>query len=141
MRKKTHTLDERENYEFGLIGISSPENDYRMSWILNNVLGFKFIRQDDLELYHKKLEGQQAFHQFRYYDEDTMLQYRMISNKCENGYLLEEMMNIDFVIQVTGDFNEGFTNKLAGSINSISEVSLAFPIDPSSLRSRKRLLL
>ena len=60
MPKKIHKLNETESYDFGLIGIASPENDYRIIWTINNAMGFNFIRQDDLEIWHKLLEDPQA---------------------------------------------------------------------------------
>ena len=140
MPKKIHTLKEKESYDFGLIGISSPENDYRISWILNNTLGYRLVKQEDLEVYHKRLEDPQAFHQFGYFDEETLILYRLISNKCECGYLLEEHTNIDYLIQVTGDMDKGFINEMVKALNRLDGITYAFPIDPSSLKSRKRLI-
>lgn len=139
MPKKIHILKEKENYEFGLIGISSPENDYRMCWILNNSQGYQLSRHEDLEVHHKRLEDNQRFHQFRYFDEETLLLYRLISNKCENGYLLEEIPRIDYLIQICGEVEEGFIDALVKKLNGLEEISLAFRIQPDTLKSRKRL--
>ena len=141
MVKKIHTLKDKETYEFGLVGISSPENDYRLSWILNSGLEFSFARGEDLSFYHPKLKEPQVFHQFLCQDEETMLQFRLISNRCENGYLLEELSNIDYLIQVNGEVEEGFLEGFLKKLNALNEIILAFRIDPSTLRSRKRLLL
>lgn len=141
MPKKIHILKEKENYDFGLIGISSPENDYRISWILNNAKGYRLARQEDLTIPHKRLEDPQRFHQFRYLDEETLLLFRLLSNKCENGYLLEEMPRIDYLIQVSGDLEEGFIDNLVKDLNGLEEISLAFRLEPNSLKSRKRLLM
>ena len=140
MPKKIHKLSENESYDFGLIGISSPEYDFRLCWIINNTLGFNLHRQDDLEIWHKGLDDTQVFQQFRYYDEDTLLSYRLICNKCENGYLLEEMTNVDYLIQVSGDLDQNFINKLIKKLNALEDIALAFPLDPSLLKSRKKLL-
>ena len=141
MPKKIHKLKEKETYDFGLVGISSPENDYRLSWVLNNTLGYRLIRQEDLKVYHKRLDDHQAFPQFRYFDEKTLLLYRLISNKCENGCLLEEMCNIDYLIQVSGEMDEDFINELAKDLNALEGITLAFRIDPASLKSKKKLLM
>jgi hypothetical protein len=138
--KKIHTLKEKESYDFGLIGISSPENDYRITWILNNAFGFNLSRREDLEIYHKKLEGAQAFHQFEYHDEDTLLDYRLLSNKSEHGYLLEEMPNMDYLLQITGEWNEVVLNTLIGRIKLLEGIRLAVRIDPDLLKSKKKLL-
>ena len=141
MSKKIHKLEEQENYDFGLIGISCPENDYRISWILNTELGIQLNRKEDLEVYHKRLDEPQAFHQFQYYDEETLLDYRLLSNKCENGYLLEEMSNIDYLLQISGEMQESFLNQLVKQLNAMESIAIAFRLKPGSLRSKKKLLM
>jgi len=140
MSKKVHKLNDNESYDFGLIGIASPENDYRISWTINNTLGFRLVRQDDLEIWHKLLDDPQSFSQFRYNDDDSLLSYRLIANKCENGYLLEEMTNVDFLIQVMGETDRNFIDNLIKKLNALEGISLAFLLDPSILKSRKKLL-
>ncbi len=136
-----HRLQEQESFDFGLIGISSAENDYRISWILNNAMGYRLTRQENLQVYHKRLDDPQEFSQYQYNDEETLLGYRLLSNKSENGYLLEEMPNIDFLLQVSGDLNEGFIDELVSRLNALDPIRLAFRLDPSRLKSRKKLLV
>jgi hypothetical protein len=141
MPKKIHILKEKESYDFGLIGISSPENDYRISWILNNAKGYRLVRQEDLEFPHKQLDDPQRFHQFRYFDEESLLLYRLISNKSENGYLIWDMPRADYLILVSGELEEGLVDALVKDLNGLEGISLAFRLEPDSLKSRRRLLL
>jgi hypothetical protein len=140
MAKKIHKLIEHEDLPFRLAGISSAENDYRLCWSLNQALGINLVKTPNLEIYHKRLEGKQEFSQFHYLDEGTLIQYRLVSNRSVNGYLLEEMTNLDYLLQITGDLNEGWMEKLIGQINHLEGIILAFPIDPGTLKSRKKLL-
>jgi len=78
MPKRIHKLTEKEDYRFRLAGISSAENDYKLSWSLNQILGINLVRINNLEIYHKRLDDKQAFSQFEYLDEDTLIQYRLI---------------------------------------------------------------
>jgi hypothetical protein len=139
MPKKIHKLTEKEDYRFMLAGIASADNDYKLSWSLNQNLGINLVRIDNLEIYHKRLDGKQAFSQFEYYDENSMLQYRLISNRSINGYLLEEMTNLDYLLQITGEMDVGWLELLIGKINNIEGIILAFPLDPTKLKSRKKL--
>ncbi len=140
MTKKIHKLTEKEEYPFKLAGISSSENDYRLSWSLNQIIGLKLVRTDNLEIFHKRLDDKQAFSQFEYFDEDSLLQYRLISNRSYNGYLLEEMTNLDYLLQITGDTDEGWMGNLIQKMKGIDGINLVFPIDPITLKSRKKLL-
>jgi hypothetical protein len=140
MPKKVHKLTEKEDYRFRLAGISSAENDYRLSWALNQVLGIHLVRMDNLEIYHQRLDDSQSFSQFEYFDEESLLHYRLISNKSANGYLLEEMTNLDYLLQVSGDMDETWLDELIKKIKGMEGIILVFPIDPVSLKSRKKLL-
>jgi hypothetical protein len=140
MSKKIHRLHEKEEYPFGLAGIASSENDYRLSWALNKTLGINLMRKEDLEIYHKRLDDEQTFSQFEYFNEETLLQYRLISNRSETGSLLEEMTNVDYLLQITGDTDEGWMGNLIQRMKGIDGINLAFPIDPTTLKSRKKLL-
>jgi hypothetical protein len=141
MPKKIHTLKEKEIIDFGLIGISTPENDYRMSWMLNNAFEFKLSRREDLEIFHRKLDDPQAFHQFRYFDEESMMHYRLLANKCENGYLLEEMPNLDYILQIIGELDREYIEGMVRKLRSLDGIALAASINPASLKSRKKLML
>jgi hypothetical protein len=138
--KKIHKLTEQEDYPFKLVGISSAENDYRLCWSLNQTLAINLVKTADLKVFHKRLEEEQAFSQYEYFDEESLLQYRLISNRSANGYLLEEMMNLDYILQLSGDLEEGWTENLIQRLKGMEGIILAFPIDPNSLKSRKKLL-
>ncbi len=139
MPKKVHKLTEKEDYRFRLAGISSAENDYKLSWSLNQILGINLVRIDNLEVYHKRLDGKQTFSQFEYSDEETLIQYRLISNRSINGFLLEEMTNLDYLLQISGVTDDGWLESLIEKINNIDGIILAFPLDPNTLKSRKKL--
>jgi hypothetical protein len=138
--KKIHKLTDSGEYRFRLAGISSAENDYRLCWSLNQVLGIHLAKTANLEIFNKRLEGMQAFSQFDYFDEETLLLYRLISNRSTNGYLLEEMTNLDYLLQITGEMEDSGMETLVKKLNSLEGIILAFPIDPASLKSRKKLL-
>ena len=70
----------------------------------------------------------------------TAIAKRAGMTEQEMAPLLEEMTNVDFLIQVSGDMDQHFINKLVKKLNSLEGITLAFPLDPSDLKSRKKLL-
>ncbi len=141
MARKVHKLTEKEVINFSLIGIASVENDYRLSWMLNNACGWKLSRQENMVVFHKRLGEKQEFSQFRYHDEESLFLYRLISNRCENGYLLEEMKQIDYLLQVSGGPDKEWIEELNRDLNTLDSIAISFIIDPNSLKSIQRLLL
>ena len=138
--KKTHTLSFKDDYSFHLIGISSHENDYRLSWAINSQLGTSFIRADNLVVHNPRIGQDQEFSLSRYMDEETYIQYNLISNRCDDGFLIEEMTNIDFVLQVTGEISEAELEGLVNKLRQVDMITTAFVMDVEKLKSRKRLL-
>ncbi len=141
MAKKQHKLEFTIEYDFNLIGISSHENDYRLSWALNNGLNFNFIKTNDLEIKGKLEEENQNFVKYSYVDEDTLNMYNLISNRCDNGFLLEEYRNIDFILMIIGEFDSNFIDFIVNKIKSVNIITLAFKIDIETLKKKSKTKL
>ena len=140
MSKKVHKLEFKPDYDFSLIGISSHENDYRLSWGLNNSLNLKFIKNKDLEIIDNNYPEPQNFSQFSYDDEESMLNYKLIANRCLDGFLIGELKNIDFFIIILGEINDNSLDQIIKKIISMSMVIMAFRLDPTDLKSKQKLL-
>ena len=83
-------------------------------------------------MYHKKTGVRQEFSLYRYYDEETYLDYHLIANRCEDGFLLEELKNIDYFLRISGDCEDDFTERLLVKLLKISR-SLVFLSTPSTV--------
>ena len=140
MTKKVHKLQYTPEYLFLLIGISSHQNDYRLSWAINNKLNLKLIKTENLKIVNKKLSVTQFFSVYNFDDEDNQLIYNLISNRCDNGFLLEELKNIDFLLQVLGDTNESYIKNLLKGLKEIDIINTSFTINADSLKSRQKLI-
>lgn len=140
MVKKTHKLTVHPDYNFKLIGISSHEHDYRLSWAINSTLHLQFSKTRELEILHKKFAEKQTFSVYVYEDENTQIRYHLISNRCDNGFLIEELKNIDFILQIFGEISESFIKQWIEKLNKIDVITTAFAIDPGSLKSRDKLI-
>ena len=94
MKRKTR-LNYQPEWSFLLIGISSHENDYHLSWAINTNLGFHLVRDTDQVVPGKKQGEVQHFSVFTYDDQDALMLYNLISNTSEDGFLIPEYKNID----------------------------------------------
>lgn len=140
MAKKLHKLVVKDDFHFLLIGISSHENDYRVSWAINTQLKMAFKRSENLQIHNPRTTDVQEFSLYQYTDCETQMQYDLFSNRCDNGFLLEEMKNIDYLMKVTGDFNKNFPGQLINKLKKIDILTTAFEINPHSLKSKKKLI-
>ncbi len=136
---KVHRIHTDYSPDYKLIAIAAHQNDYRLSWAINTQLQFHFVRCDDLEIKTKE-DILQCFTMYHYVDENTLLNYHLISNRSEYGLLFKEHINIDFFLKIFGDSNTNELQNLLQSIKSVDLVLTAVIIDPSSLKNPEKLL-
>jgi hypothetical protein len=140
LKKKTHKLSINAEYSPVIIAISSHENDYRLSWAINKHLGTNFTKTDNLTVFNNKYKIEQEFSLFVFEDEDSQVKYHLVSNKCDNGYLIPELSNMDFFFQIDGEISADFKDRLLEKLKKINIVTGAYIIDPAILKSGKRLI-
>lgn len=138
MTKKVHKLKGFQPESFRVICISSHQNHYRLSWALNRVLNIQFQKSEDLIVKLSKANIEQHFSKYAFQDNTLSITYHLISNKCEQGYLLKELPNIDFFLKIEGDIEEDFFQNLINKIKGLDIVITAFELKPiKNVQSQK----
>lgn len=135
-KKKLHKLNLEYTPDFVLIGVASHENDYRLSWSLNNEFGFKFVKTDDLIVYNSKHKLEVSFSKY-FLESKPELNAYLISNKSESGFLLPKHKNIDFIIKVNINEEMDFINSFINNIKKVDIVITAFILEDIPERLEK----
>jgi len=141
LTRKIHKLSTSIEENYCLLGIAADLSDYKLCWLINNELSISFERIDNLELYHKKVNENQVFSIFQYYDEDSLLTYRIIKNRTDNGYFLEEVRNLDFLIHIQGEIIPDEINRFIISVAKIQGIRLCIPVNLRKIKDTFRLEL
>ena len=141
MAVKKHTLDMAMDEDFCLLGVVSEQPDYKLCLLINRALGFDLRKQDDLILFHKKLEKDQDFSIFEYYDDKSLLTYRVIRNRAEEGFFLDELKNLDYLVHIQGDVTEENVSSFFLNTAAIPDVRMCVPVDLARIRYKERLWL
>jgi hypothetical protein len=137
-KKSVHKLSPIDDESTVLFGISSHENDYRLSWALNQYLNYNFVKTDNLTIYNQSTDAHLEFTVYKYQNEDD-ISFRLISNRCDNGYLLEKLKNIDFILIVEPFTSGKFNSELQQKIKGVPLISAVFPLN-SGDKALKKLL-
>jgi hypothetical protein len=137
---RRHKLEYKETFDFLLFGLSSHENDYRLVWKINQTFSFNFERGKNHKIRSKKTGEEIEFAMYSYDDEDTFYLYYLIANKSEQGVLLEELKNIDYLIMIQGEFTDAFSNGFYNRLKKIENVHGVFKLDAASLKNRENLV-
>ena len=138
-KKKKHKLTFQPDFSFFLLGISSSENDYRLSWKMNKKLEISLQKGTDHVIKRKEIE--QGFLVYTFYNEEVYLQYFLIANKSENGFLIEELRNIDYFLQIHGDLTDNQQQQIISSVKNIKGVFGVFKLDINTLKSKNKLII
>lgn len=140
MAIRRHKLEYKEDFGFLLFGISTPETDYRIVWKLNQDFSLNLVRGDNHTSLSRKTGQLLEFPFYSYDDEDTFYLYHLLGNKSGEGFLIEELRNIDYFLIIRGDFTEAFSNGVFNRLRKTENIQAVFKIEPESLKSRENLL-
>jgi hypothetical protein len=135
-----NTLKYTPEYDFELIAIACSSNIYQLVWAMNNLLQLDFTADDNLTIYHPKLSAPQLFEVFSSITTDELIVIRLIANKSNNGFLVEELKNIDFFIHVSGEGSSDFMKLLVPKFKQSSIIQGVYSIDLDSLASKQKLI-
>lgn len=136
---KKHKLYTEISYDFGLIGISSHEKPYKLAWAINQKLGIELTLAKELEIEEKVKEEKMFFARYNFIDEND-LDYNLLSNKAENGFLIPDLKNFDFFMQLSGNVSSDIRDKIIKEIRNIDIVNAAMKLDPNCLSKKDRLI-
>ena len=107
--------------DFTLIGISSHENDYRLSWSFNEQFRLGFVRGNSFTTGDGK-----EFTCFSHLDDYQKIM--LVSNRCDNGFLLEKYKNLDFILKFDVPLDETEITDWLQNLKKASLISAAFVI-------------
>lgn len=141
MAVKKHKLELAIEEDFCLLGVVTDEPDYKLCWLINQQLNMNFEKQDELKLFHRRLDEEQVFSNFSYHDGDGLITYRLIKNRAEKGYFVDELKNIDYLIHIQGEISTQRINDFMLSVGAIEPVRMCVPSDLSRIKNKERLLL
>ncbi|HHJ10719.1 MAG TPA: IPExxxVDY family protein [Bacteroidetes bacterium] len=137
VKTKKHRLLLEPDRDYHLTAIASHEKGYHLSWILNRKLGTYFTRSTDFHISRKNTDL--FFPVFIWKDEKKMLTWHLISNRSENGFLLNELKNIDFLLHITPNPGEEFIRNLQNHLKNIPVVYTCFPLNPEKYQAADSL--
>lgn len=141
--------------DFNLIGIHSPEEDYRLAYLLNQHLSTKFSRYKfNLDFENSNAE----FPLFEYIDDTNYINYYLINNKhieynsidsnvglfggnfSSTSYLIQEKKNIDFFLKIEGCCQPKLIQQMIENLNAIDQIVTSYSIDPNNLKTKDYLI-
>lgn len=132
--KKLKLNDERKEDNI-LLGIVSPEPDYKLSLAINKKLSISLKNSHPVILLDNS-GVESIFSRFSYTSSGSEIHYILTSNRSEKSIFLKKLKNIDYLFYI---FNtpEGADNKyFLTALREIEHVNAVFNIDINIFRDK-----
>jgi hypothetical protein len=126
--------------ETRLLGIIAPIRNYQFCWQLNNLLGYNFRLNTDIDKQlHRK--SRQYFFSVYQHHEDSFLSYYLYHNHCDGEYLLPEFKHMDFLWLMKGDYVEDIKcASIVASVKSITSVQMVAELSYDKIKNKEHLV-
>lgn len=140
---KTLRLDIEYEYDFDLYGLVSAGKDYTMAWWLNKLFKLHLIKQQDLcYIFGGKDRLMISNYEFSL-EHKTVRLFRnraLGTNTLKKPFLLPDIKEYDYVLQITGVFTELYPQEFLRKIHNIPFVQYVKQVDPLSLKFKENLI-
>lgn len=139
-KTKKHTLEFEADYDYDMIGISSPNNDYRIVWSMNELLNMQLTKseEDFIIVNHKgEKKSEHPFYQFS--DTENFLELFFIKNKHEAKYLIPENKQIDYFLFLLHNHLYKIPDLIA-KLKTIPTIHGAYSFDPTDFASTEFII-
>ena len=124
-----------------LLGIVAPAKDYQFSWQLNQLLGFRFRVNNDIEIQLTKKQRKYFFSIYEYAVPASSLVHYLYNNQFDGEYLLPEFRHLDFLWLIKGDlFPEEELKGLMQAIKTLPGVQLVNEMTNEKIKNKQHLI-
>lgn len=127
-------------FNFILIGIATPLQDYRMAWFINNMLFKQLAKTNDLIMADPINMVQAAYGHFFYDEELTKSAFHLLQNKQGANYLIPELKELDYLLIIKGEYYIPRKNEILKKIRGIEQILAVALVEPTTLKSKNNLI-
>ncbi|OIR05077.1 hypothetical protein GALL_128930 [mine drainage metagenome] len=124
-----------------LLGITAPLKNFQFCWQLNNLIGFDFRLNTDIEIHLKKKDRSYYFNIYQSQEPNSFLIHYLYHNQCDGEYLLPEFKHMDFLWLMKGDLvDEEKCNWIKQAIKSINGVQLVAELTNEQIKTKGNMV-
>lgn len=127
--------------ETHLLGIMAPIKDYQFCWNLNNLLGWDFRVNNEIEIQLKKKGRDYFFSVYEYKEPTGSLEHYIYNNQFDGEYLLPEFKHLDYLWLMKGDEVLPETlQQRTETLRSLSGIQLVVELTPDKIKNKEHLV-
>ena len=135
------SLNEDFFEETRLLGIIAPIKNYQLCWQLNNLLGFDFRLNPEIEIHLLKKNRHYFFNIYESTEPNSFLTHYIYHNQFDGEYLLPEFKHMDFLWLMKGDcVDDEKCNWIKRAVKSISGVQLVAELTNEQIKNKGNMV-
>lgn len=124
-----------------LLGIIAPIKNYQLCWQLNNLLGYDFRLNPDIEIHLLKKNRNYFFNIYESTEPNSFLTHYIYHNQFDGEYLLPEFKHMDFLWLMKGDLvDDEKCNWIKQAVKSISGVQLVAELTNEQIKNKGNMV-
>jgi hypothetical protein len=154
-------FDDFNEIDYQLIAIHTSLEDYRLAYFINQKLPINLSRNKD-EIHINIKEGETNFSRFYYYDKENEISWNLVQNKNEviqqkkenrqnlfsnlnievstKVFLLPEFKKVDYFLKIENREESLNITKIQLLLNTIENISTAYKVETSKIKSKNNLI-
>jgi hypothetical protein len=138
-RKKKHVLNLEIEIDFAVIGLSSHQKDFKLSWSINKHLHWQLKKEDDVLVELKSSTAKVPFTLFSFVNNELGCEFLMLENKHQGYQLLPEVKGADYLIIVRGAYSKELLTETIEKLKQNSLINTAFEVDENKIVNKQNL--
>lgn len=125
-----------ENYS--LIGIVSTCKEYKLAWILNNILDISLAKEKDEKI---NLINNELIYVSHFLYKRKKMYLRLISNKTTKSHLITSLSNFDYLVQFSPNLFEFSSFDIINKLKSNNLIQFANFVDTKLIKEKYLLYI
>lgn len=115
---------------FGVVGLFTPQKDYRLCWFLNQHLNADFRRLSGFSYLPCNQSAPAVFSVYHYDIPGLMVRYFLVSNKSLAGRLFERPKNLDYLLLISKSGTQAVAMEdIIARLRKVPVIEAAFNLD------------
>lgn len=138
-RKKKHVLNLEIEIDFAVIGLSSHQKDFKLSWSINKHCFWQLKKEEDVLVELKSSTSKVPFTLFSFVNHEIGCEFLLLENKHQGHQLLPEIKGADYLVIVRGAYSKELLAETVERLKQISLVITAFEVDETKIVNKQNL--
>ncbi len=124
-----------------LLGITATVKNYQFCMQLNNMLGYDFRLNPEIEIHLKKKGRNYYFSIYQYAEPNTPLIHYLYQNQFDGEYLLPEFKHMDFLWLMKYDYvDEDKYNWIKQTIRNLNGVQMIVELTNEQIKNKGNMV-